>query len=270
MVLPLSSHLTYRWHPRSRGVYLPETFLFVTFSGSSPLARGLPGWKRPAVPARGIIPARAGFTMTTVLTPGVGEDHPRSRGVYFSDGAMRFLGEGSSPLARGLLGVPGALDSVFRIIPARAGFTRSRATAMATARGSSPLARGLPAGEYRLRRARRIIPARAGFTLAVLILPGLARDHPRSRGVYPERSVRDLAGVGSSPLARGLLVGGVVHDRVDRIIPARAGFTHGPGEPATWSLDGIIPARAGFTPQPAAPRWPTRGSSPLARGLLGL
>ena len=51
----------------------------------------------------GIIPARAGFTVTTLPAALAQEDHPRSRGVYRI--APRDLGRysGSSPLARGLL-----------------------------------------------------------------------------------------------------------------------------------------------------------------------
>ena len=53
----------------------------------------------------------------------------------------------------------------------------------------------------------------------------MSQDHPRSRGVYSYEGVSSFDGIGSSPLARGLLVG--VHElRADlRIIPARAGFT---------------------------------------------
>ena len=112
---------------------------------------------------------------------------------------------------------------------------------------------------------------------------------------------------GSSPLARGLRLHGVVLPHVERIIPARAGFTWNQAV-TTWTANGssplargllhvvphvfnagrIIPARAGFTtPRPPAspaaadhPRsrgvYPNAalqvvrnlGSSPLARGLL--
>ena len=71
-----------RDHPRSRGVYtiiedprLPE-------KGSSPLARGLPGF------SPGMIPTVS--------------DHPRSRGVYHGGKYEIPFGRGSSPLARGL------------------------------------------------------------------------------------------------------------------------------------------------------------------------
>ena len=58
----------------------------------------------PTIPAEGIIPARAGFTIGVLVSPGGGRDHPRSRGVY-------------KAREKGVV-----KDSW--IIPARAGFTR--------------------------------------------------------------------------------------------------------------------------------------------------
>ena len=94
--------------------------------GSSPLARGLRGPTRGSTAARGIIPARAGFTV--VVTPAMSplSDHPRSRGVYTRSPARRRIGPGSSPLARGLLASPFRARDWAGIIPARAGFTCSR------------------------------------------------------------------------------------------------------------------------------------------------
>ena len=91
--------------------------------------------------------------------------------------------------------------------------------------GSSPLARGLhwqvgPDGE-----ATGIIPARAGFTdPGALCSDGLS-DHPRSRGVYSPLAAQFAKFLGSSPLARGLLLAVSEAPSVPRIIPARAGFT---------------------------------------------
>ena len=51
-----------RDHPRSRGVYCAICAVLARAVGSSPLARGLPGQRRDASGASGIIPARAGFT----------------------------------------------------------------------------------------------------------------------------------------------------------------------------------------------------------------
>ena len=90
-------------------------------------------------------------------------------------------------------------------------------------------------------------------------------DHPRSRGVYSPPSSSSSLAAGSSPLARGLLVGSWCGMGSLWIIPARAGFT-----PAGPSLPRRRPdhprsrgvySRRGCA-SPAAP-----GSSPLARGL---
>ena len=51
--------------------------------GSSPLARGLRDWGASELTARGIIPARAGFTPAVARSTFSAEDHPRSRGVYW-------------------------------------------------------------------------------------------------------------------------------------------------------------------------------------------
>ena len=70
-----------------------------------------------------------------------------------------------------------------------------------------------------------IIPARAGFTASVSVSGLRPRDHPRSRGVYRSALWVRTPPLGSSPLARGLQIGGplIIHGR--GIIPARAGFT---------------------------------------------
>ena len=174
----------HRDHPRSRGVYHADGRRVEGLDGSSPLARGLLGdhlYRR--LPVR-IIPARAGFTPTTPWRAGSDRDHPRSRGVYGIRPASSASSRGSSPLARGLLGVDGL---------------------------------GLPHG--------RIIPARAGFTSDGDSTPSGASDHPRSRGVYARSATTSSRSTGSSPLARGLQTDGSVRGLPERIIPARAGFT---------------------------------------------
>ena len=221
--------------------------------GSSPLARGLHGRGAGDDLARGIIPARAGFTTGCATASTTARDHPRSRGVYAPFSSSRESQYGSSPLARGLRqgGVPAAAR--LRIIPARAGFTpvgcasarcrgdhpRSRGVyptemwARTPPLGSSPLARGLRPSVPALARLGRIIPARAGFTDRLVDAQRQLQDHPRSRGVYGFGWDAPEGMTGSSPLARGLPVDveGDVAD--ERIIPARAGFTrprpHGHG-----------------------------------------
>ena len=136
----------------------------MNFSGSSPLARGLPE-RRVDLEARvRIIPARAGFTVTWVLGADHPRDHPRSRGVYAIMKPFSALNKGSSPLARGLLVPEYDLLSELGIIPARAGFTINRMADTGVTAGSSPLARGLPAHLHHPDLDQGIIPARAGFT----------------------------------------------------------------------------------------------------------
>ena len=172
-------------------------------------------------------------------------DHPRSRGVYGHPIGRGDVGQGSSPLARGLLRLVLNARQPGRIIPARAGFTHAGRAARWTGAdhprsrgvyltspdshpcraGSSPLARGLPPVPGHAGQRRRIIPARAGFTHVPACTSATVRDHPRSRGVYPRAAGSSAASTGSSPLARGL------HTTVRYcfvtfgIIPARAGFT---------------------------------------------
>ena len=92
-----------------------------------------------------------------------------------------------------------------------------------------------------------------------------ARDHPRSRGVYGERSSVATDRVGSSPLARGLQYVADINDDLARIIPARAGFTR-PGAPGSpGSPD--HPRSRGVYPSSESSAEESAGSSPLARGL---
>ena len=175
---------------------------------------------------------------------------------------------------------------MFRIIPARAGFTRCwdagtprasdhpRSRGVYWARtcpslrktGSSPLARGLLSVTTIMLRDVGIIPARAGFTGGGRWWSCGVPDHPRSRGVYVVLLCTCGPRRGSSPLARGLRHRRHRTPAAPRIIPARAGFTlhvyvsarcrrdhpplaRGLRQSVTVSKrgDGIIPARAGFT-----------------------
>ena len=131
-------------HPRSRGVYAVTTPGGYTVGGSSPLARGLLGAQDGAAGAVGIIPARAGFTVRTRERHRRTRDHPRSRGVYGRAVGGAYAPQGSSPLARGLLGASKTSYS---------------------GAGSSPLARGLLAMDASQDVPAGIIPARAGFTV---------------------------------------------------------------------------------------------------------
>ena len=246
-----------RDHPRSRGVYARWQGRLRAWRGSSPLARGLRHVRHRSADGERIIPARAGFTASGGTCGRGRRDHPRSRGVYRAPrpGTPRRLG--SSPLARGLR-LPARGDhNHLRIIPARAGFTLPSRCASTTRKdhprsrgvyamtdpsldaivGSSPLARGLPYMFAELGEDRRIIPARAGFTTAARGRLSRSGDHPRSRGVYQSRWRSPPLPLGSSPLARGLLLGGVRVLGGVGIIPARAGFTRPPLCSATGGWD---------------------------------
>ena len=116
---------------------------------------------------------------------------------------------------------------------------------MSGLKGSSPLARGL-------RRADRR-PGREPV------------DHPRSRGVYPERIDQRRRPHGSSPLARGLLFMTGVRVDLGRIIPARAGFTMRPIITSAFQKD--HPRSRGVYQECESCDDDDSGSSPLARGL---
>ena len=212
-------------------------------------------------------------------------DHPRSRGVYRRLPWPRRPPCGSSPLARGLPVRIEVVESPLRIIPARAGFTptsrsarpwpgdhpRSRGVYTAASQiaaalaGSSPLARGLLRVGTQHGARPGIIPARAGFTAAACVRLRRSGDHPRSRGVYPGCACPIRGRGGSSPLARGLLLGLPRLPRSRRIIPARAGFTAAvrPGRPAHEDH----PRSRGVYLLPVEDFRHRVGSSPLARGL---
>ena len=152
------------------------------------------------------------------------QDHPRSRGVYPIIQQIIHLGQGSSPLARGLPVRMTMRLAPYGIIPARAGFTADRAALSGaledhprsrgvyeavgitehSSDGSSPLARGLLRVCVRIDDGVRIIPARAGFTIFSGRILAYRLDHPRSRGVYEGGGDYVFSLCGSSPLARGL------------------------------------------------------------------
>ena len=192
---------------------------------------------------------------------------------------------GSSPLARGLLTTSCLAIPRTGIIPARAGFTppasliftilqdhpRSRGVYTSTSSrwrrrsGSSPLARGLLPELRPLDSWSRIIPARAGFTRRQPLPGRHSSDHPRSRGVYETGWRRGGRHLGSSPLARGLPRSGKINALLDRIIPARAGFTLDAYRGAWLSKD--HPRSRGVYFALSNNSTSAQGSSPLARGL---
>ena len=172
---------------------------------------------------------------------------------------------GSSPLARGLRLRAGAATY------SPVDHPRSRGVYACTCflpwywRGSSPLARGLRLRVGAQGQPGRIIPARAGFTSPRCGTTSSTRDHPRSRGVYPNPSIRFPMSPGSSPLARGLRPRRLSVRFMVRIIPARAGFTN--CAPPTASPTADHPRSRGVYTRSSRAWTRPDGSSPLARGL---
>ena len=130
---------------------------------------------------------------------------------------------------------------------------------------SSPLARGLPGARSPTVRPAGIIPARAGFTQPSPCQYAWQRDHPRSRGVYIQRTDHQTSKEGSSPLARGLPVRVYWRTMDLGIIPARAGFTTAQVGGAAYPED--HPRSRGVYHREADREDEDGGSSPLARGL---
>ena len=232
-------------HPRSRGEYGDVMSCDTKHVGSSPLSRGIPvGWNTPKVFGR-IIPALAGNTHISHDSRELQTDHPRSRGEYSVRFPRAHAGRGSSPLSRGILGLPPENSGLGRIIPALAGNTvancrcevvvkdhpRSRGEYCRPPRwrlephGSSPLSRGIQSPCRRGAKGMRIIPALAGNTHPTLSSAIVVRDHPRSRGEYWCWQAGLLHLGGSSPLSRGIQGRLRAAGAEARIIPALAGNT---------------------------------------------
>ena len=273
-------------HPRSRRVYSRPLRALISIQGSSPLARGLLGATREGQKVVRIIPARAGFTDVSPDLMIESADHPRSRGVYLVKTILcttksRIIPARAGfthnritcanavqdhPRSRGVYALRALrLSGLHRIIPARAGFTGS-GTPSRGRPSDHPRSRGVYDGHSLLVNfGHGIIPARAGFTGFRSSFFTVLWDHPRSRGVYSSRTAPPLAGLGSSPLARGLREQDRAPDAEAGIIPARAGFTSQSGARADWTPD--HPRSRGVYGRIDAARHRLPGSSPLARGL---
>ena len=111
--------------------------------------------------------------------------------------------------------------------------------------GSPPLARGIHLDFLDFVRAVRITPACAGNTLSPKNKGRQTEDHPRLRGEYEKDVAKKQTNKGSpplaqgipptitnvepisgiTPLARGIHVCGVKHNKRPRITPACAGNT---------------------------------------------
>ena len=210
-------------HPRSRGENRAAKRRNRLQLGSSPLARGKRDETLDEAPARGLIPARAGKTTLYSAATSFMTAHPRSRGENAALSPSCTSVVGSSPLARGKHGGHEVRRQRRRLIPARAGKTRTspaltrREQAHPRSRGenwraglrhiycpgSSPLARGKPATTSQPIAGVGLIPARAGKTARSPCTREATWAHPRSRGENHSPCPVPTFIHGSSPLARG-------------------------------------------------------------------
>ena len=151
-------------------------------AGSSPRMRGA-GWTQQREQrGKGIIPARAGSSVSSKFRSLAARDHPRACGEQSSSMTVMAFTMGSSPRVRGAVSATEYESGEQGIIPARAG-SRQRAcrghllrwdhpracgeqvmahTDKFKAPGSSPRVRGAAAASSDGPTTGRIIPARAG------------------------------------------------------------------------------------------------------------
>ena len=141
----------------------------------------------------------------------IAKDHPRLRGYYFFSIEYIRPSVGSPPLARVL---PYFIIMFYRyngITPAHAGTTNSfkfwmflsqdhprsrgyyvsEVTVFLCSLGSPPLTRVLRKAIELMLKATRITPAHAGTTPGVKKKWAAAWDHPRSRGYYTKKSLKN-------------------------------------------------------------------------------
>ena len=88
-------------HPRLRGEHTIKKGTKIREMGSSPLTRGALSRVSGSVANRGIIPAYAGSTKTSLSASWRLKDHPRLRGEHPLMRSATRLMMGSSPLTRG-------------------------------------------------------------------------------------------------------------------------------------------------------------------------
>ena len=171
-------------HPRAGGENLTVESGSALLSGSSPRGRGKRSRRRKGSHLRGLIPARAGKTATRPRRPSSLTAHPRAGGENVFEVSDGHAHRGSSPRGRGKRSWSPSWNSSSGFIPARAGKTIDRESAVKSARahpraggenghqlsnahqgaGSSPRGRG-KLNPRKIQRVReRLIPARAGKT----------------------------------------------------------------------------------------------------------
>ena len=212
--------------------------------GSSPRVRGKPSPDPLYAPARRLIPARAGKTLTRRPLSRRPRAHPRACGENSTICSPGCGGRGSSPRVRGKR--------------RRLGFP------IRSLRGSSPRVRGKLLPTCLEPTAFGLIPARAGKTNGTSAHYNVDAAHPRACGENCFDLDISQSSFGSSPRVRGKLHGRHPADGLVGLIPARAGKTT--GVVGHLSARSAHPRACGENDD-VLPRgqW-CRGSSPRVRG----
>ena len=198
-------------HPRLRGNYRTWNGSFIVDSGSPPLTRELPKNGAVFFEPMGITPAYAGTTLTKTHGCTFHRDHPRLRGNYLPPALRRFLILGSPPLTRELRYLDLVLVLVSGITPAYAGTTAIQSGSGGYGQdhprlrgnyavghffkreisGSPPLTRELRKSGHNYLSCDGITPAYAGTTFNSVSLLPRSKDHPRLRGNYMKRKLKN-------------------------------------------------------------------------------
>ena len=275
-----------RAHPRACGENRFNTDALLRDDGSSPRVRGKPARRDRRAPPDRLIPARAGKTSTSPTPRRSRSAHPRACGENLNLADPASFPLGSSPRVRGKLPPGARADTASRLIPARAGKTRSSAPSTPPCpahpracgenrespcdwhgvRGSSPRVRGKLRPPTQGARAPGLIPARAGKTPCGPGGPRTWRAHPRACGENPRQPAVMTNKAGSSPRVRGKRPGLQRHPARRRLIPARAGKTSFMSFPS-W-VGAAHPRACGENLDLADPASFPLGSSPRVRGKL--
>ena len=150
------------------------------------------------------------------------------------------------------------------LIPARAGKTYRGGFTYADPRGSSPRVRGKLPGRQRRQGGEGLIPARAGKTADDFSHRTSPPAHPRACGENWRKTLGGRVKGGSSPRVRGKQVQPRDVGVRFRLIPARAGKTH--GNPGTSVPTPAHPRACGENCAARTSVILASGSSPRVRG----
>ena len=216
-----------RDHPRVCGEHIERAQFDGVGVGSSPRMRGTRAPQIDMQWVQGIIPAYAGNTQDTIELRTFDWDHPRVCGEHGSRSTDCDTPVGSSPRMRGTLVNRVHPLTVFRIIPAYAGNTRTSNHLTCGAwdhprvcgehvvvhriqsffEGSSPRMRGTRHVVIFEHLRTGIIPAYAGNTLRRMSRRESSGDHPRVCGEHARAGAWPVRTAGSSPRMRGTRLG---------------------------------------------------------------